>query len=642
MTDKQTYALVWAILFSTFFANAGEIFSTNSFWQFRRGTSEASTPAAAWRTPEFAATEFSLAPGPFWYGDPFPSGTELVGMQNSYTCIYLRQPFVVANLNEVLDLRLGAFVDDGFVAWINGIEVLRVNMPAGEPANGTLSTGAPSEPPPFFVYDLGAPAAYLRPGTNILAIQVFNTSRASTDLGFDAALSATFSETTPPRLVRFTPAAGVISNLTGITVEFSEPVTEVHADDLLVNGIPANQVTKVANAYTFTFVSPQPGPVSVTWSPGHGIVDLASPPNPFDGGAAEAVWEYELVDQTAPTVTNLYPPAGATLRNLSQIEVKFSEDVLGLKASDLSINGLPATNVSQIPGGAFTFRFPLQTNGLILFAWTLNHNITDTAIPPNRFAGGSWSYQIEAGPPLGELVISEMVAANTTTNGLVDEDRELEDWIEIHNRGERTVNLENWSLSDDPDVPGLWTFPARQLGPGEYLVVFASGKDRKPVFPGNLHTSFKLADTGEHLGLYPPESPRILSGGWSPFPEQRNGIAYGLDETGNSRYFVVQTPGRANGMSTVLDVCAPVHVNVNRGHFNAPFDLKVSCATPGASVRYTTDGSEPTASSPEFPGTLRVTATMLFRAAAVKPNYLPSLTETHSYLFIRPDGDSRD
>ena len=75
------------------------------------------------------------------------------------------------------------------------------------------------------------------------------------------------------------------------------------------------------------------------------------------------------------------------------------------------------------------------------------------------------------------LTVSLIVflASNVATNGLLDEDRDNSDWIEIYNRGSNAVNLAGWSLSDDPEVPGMWVFGSRILNPGQYVIVFASG-----------------------------------------------------------------------------------------------------------------------------------------------------------------------
>ena len=88
-----------------------------------------------------------------------------------------------------------------------------------------------------------------------------------------------------------------------------------------------------------------------------------------------------------------------------------------------------------------------------------------------------------------EIYITEVMAQNRGT--LADSDGDLSDWIEIANLGETSVDLAGWYLSDDPDVPDEWKIPSLTLAPGEYAVIFASGKNRTE---GELHTSFSLTD----------------------------------------------------------------------------------------------------------------------------------------------------
>ncbi len=625
-------------LFATVFVTCGgEVFPTNSVWRFRPGGSEASSPSSAWRLPGFNDAAFADSSAPFWYGDIRVGGTFLSNMQDRYSCIFLRMPFVLTNAQEIGVLRLSAFVDDGFVAWINGREVARTNVSATAPTYQTTAANA-TEPVPFVTYPLPTPSNYLTTGTNVLAVQVFNTSLGSSDLGFDASLTAILSETSPPTIEGISPAPGVVTALTSISVTFSEPVNGVHIDDFLMNGVSPTAMTVSNTTYTFTFAQPLFGTIFITWATSHGITDQALLPNAFNATGPGATWQYVLADLTPPALSDLFPPADSPVRVLSQIEVTFSEAVLGVDASDLLINGQPATAVSQQPGGPFIFRFPQpQSTGTVSVAWAAGHGITDAAAVPNPFAGGNWSYTLDTNLPFANLVITEILAANVSTNGLKDEDGDSQDWIEIRNFGTSPVNLANWSLSDDPDLPGLWTFPARTLGANQFLVVFASGKDRRSTNAASqLHTNFKLSNSGEHLGLYSPESPRALVSGFTPFPEQRNDISYGLDYTNGFRYFATPTPGAANGLSMVTGVCAAVHVNVPRGIFAIPFDLVPSSETPGAELRYTTDGSEPTALSTLFPAKLRISSTTLFRAAAFKAGLLPSRTTTHSYLFNVP------
>ncbi|MCC5839831.1 MAG: CotH kinase family protein, partial [Opitutales bacterium] len=73
--------------------------------------------------------------------------------------------------------------------------------------------------------------------------------------------------------------------------------------------------------------------------------------------------------------------------------------------------------------------------------------------------------------------INEVMASNGTT--IADEDGDFEDWIELYNYGTDPVDLSGWGLSDSYNNPFKWTFPGgTSIGAGEYLLVWASGKNR--------------------------------------------------------------------------------------------------------------------------------------------------------------------
>jgi len=83
--------------------------------------------------------------------------------------------------------------------------------------------------------------------------------------------------------------------------------------------------------------------------------------------------------------------------------------------------------------------------GTVNVNWIPGHGITDIAPAPNAFAGGAWTYELDPNAGTPDLVITEILAANVS--GLVDEDGEQEDWIEIQNQGAFPVDLAGWSLS---------------------------------------------------------------------------------------------------------------------------------------------------------------------------------------------------
>jgi hypothetical protein len=184
-TAKVLGALFLCSLLNIDSAQAYSLFPTNATWRYLKGFNEASSPdIGAWRTNGFADTSFTDGPAPFTYGEGYTYGTLLNDMINSYTCVFLRRTFLVTNKTTVAALRFGAKVDDGFVVWINGTEVQRVNMggSAGDPVTITTLAGGATEPVPFVIYELNTSTNYLLDGTNTIAVQVFNTTANSTDL----------------------------------------------------------------------------------------------------------------------------------------------------------------------------------------------------------------------------------------------------------------------------------------------------------------------------------------------------------------------------------------------------------------------------------------------------------------------------
>ncbi len=97
---------------------------------------------------------------------------------------------------------------------------------------------------------------------------------------------------------------------------------------------------------------------------------------------------------------------------------------------------------------------------------------------------------------MAQLVINE--GSNRNYSTLADENGDYPDWIEIYNAGSQSVSLYNYALSDDLDEPSKWTFPNVEIGPGGYLTVFCSDKDRKPVtgFINVVHTGTYNPQTG--------------------------------------------------------------------------------------------------------------------------------------------------
>ena len=436
-----------------------------------------------------------------------------------------------------------------------------------------------------------------------------------------------------PTVTGITPAPGTVSELSPITITFSEAVSGVDASDLIMNGGGASMVSGGGDEYTFSFASVPLGLVTVTWAPNHDITDTEFPANAFDSTAAGEIRHYTVVDQEAPVVVNRSPVAGGRLRGLSEISVTFSELITGLGAEDLTANGAPATSLTGEGAGPYLFTFGFINDGPVTLSWAADHAIADLA--SNPLIGEEWSYTLVADARIPNVVINELVASNRS--GLTDEDQDYSDWIELLNKDNFAVNLLGWSLSDDIDEPGKFVLPDRILQPGARLLVIASGKDRSSGGVTEIHTNFKLAASGEYLGLFPPELPREANDEIAPsYPVQRNDHSYGRENNGEIwRYFASPTPRVSNGhQSLIRGLLDPPHFSSPRGFYAHPFNLRLTSPDSQAVIRYTTDGSEPTVrNGTVYSAPIPVESSRIIRAAAFRANYLPSEIITHSYFY---------
>ncbi len=520
-----------------FCAAGAQFFSTtNGVWKLRPGTNEASAPVTAWRQLAFDASSWSNAPAPIYYSTattepPFYTGgtfngTRITGMQNSYSTVFLRREFQVSNPTVVPQLDLNAACDDGFIAWVNGVEIVRYNVPSGERAYNTFAGNSISEPAPFNNFTYANPTM-LVPGTNVIAVQVFNSTLDSSDLGFIASLSAP-------------------------------------------------------------------------------------------------------VDVTPPTVISVQPPAGAVIGELTEAEVTFSEAVTGLDAADLRINGQAATNVTSA-GFAHIFRFPQPAVGAVSVTWATNHGIRDGS--SNAFGGAGWSYTLDTNVPVPNVFISEFMAANNSV--IADEDGAFSDWIELLNPRPTTVNLDGWFLTDQPGLLSKWRFPATNLPPGGRLLVWASGKNR--AIPGApLHANFSLNASGEYLALVKPDTVTVVSAFSPTFPAQIANTSYGYpSDTNAPAYLISPTPALANSLVLGAGKVGDTKFFPTRGFFTSPFGLAITSSTAGVVIRYTTNGSLPSATNGAiYSGPILIARTTVVRAAAFKNGFIPSNADTHSYFFL--------
>lgn len=191
--------------------------------------------------------------------------------------------------------------------------------------------------------------------------------------------------------------------------------------------------------------------------------------------------------------------------------------------------------------------------------------------------------------PAQNIVINEILTSNG--NSITDEDGSHEDWIELYNTGANPVNLLGYGLTDDSLLLFKWTFPNITLNPGQYLLVWASDKNR--VIAGSpLHTNFKISATGENILLTNTSAVTIAS---LPPVNIPTDVSYGTSPNGSSTYafFGVPTPNAANTSTSYTEVLSPPVFSNNSAFTTAGFNLTITSPDAGTTILYTADGSEP-------------------------------------------------
>ena len=136
-----------------------------------------------------------------------------------------------------------------------------------------------------------------------------------------------------------------------------------------------------------------------------------------------------------------------------------------------------------------------------------------------------------------ELYITEVMPKNRGT--LPDSDGEFSDWIELGNLGDTPIALGGWYLSDKEEFIRDWAMPDVELAPGEYIVVFASGKN---TVGEEIHTSFSLSE-GETVYLTTPAGDILRTVTLDQVP---SGQSLSMGSDGQFYATAASTPGYAN------------------------------------------------------------------------------------------------
>ena len=260
-------------------------------------------------------------------------------------------------------------------------------------------------------------------------------------------------------------------------------------------------------------------------------------------------------------------------------------------------------------------------------AWSLtetgwSRSMSPTPGQPNTPLGADAAGESIRGRNSYGVYINEICASSAKTD----------DWIEIYNSTDQTVDLSGFGLSDNAGRPRKWQFPSgTTLKAGGYLGVYANGTNKSTA--KKLCTGYRLsADGGYSVTLSDPNG-QIFDRVFLPtqYQEMSYGRVKGKTEV---RYFNSMTPGKPNKGSGFLGR-APLPVYSEKGGLYKKGDvLSVELKVPGnCRVYYTLDNTDPTESSTPYTGPITVDKTTILRTRVYGDGYMESFMDTQSYLY---------
>jgi hypothetical protein len=285
---------------------------SNSVWKFLDNGSDQGT---AWRATAFDDSAWTNGPAQLGYGDGDEATVASFGpdLNNKYITTYFRHAFVLTNAASYETLNINVQRDDGAVVYLNGVEAGRYNMTAGPVLFNTLAPNDNADGNGFFPGT--APGSLLVEGTNVLAVEIHQTSLNSSDISFDLEMFAV------PRIIRNQSPTVALTNPTN-NAGFLAPASltlEANADDtdgsvskveFFVDGLKLGEDT--ASPYSFVWNNPPLGEHVLT---AVATDDQAAPAQSASVGVAI----YDSAGTPLAAITS--PPNGAVMEGPTNLTI---------------------------------------------------------------------------------------------------------------------------------------------------------------------------------------------------------------------------------------------------------------------------------------------------------------------------------
>lgn len=232
-------------------------------------------------------------------------------------------------------------------------------------------------------------------------------------------------------------------------------------------------------------------------------------------------------------------------------------------------------------------------------------------------------------PAKAQLVINELMQSNIDC--IIDDLNEFPDsWVELYNTSDTPVDLGDYKIGLSENAGKAYQLPSRTVGAHSFVVVYCDKADK------DLHTDFRL-DSGKGACVYLIRDGVTVDKIEGLKKQPAPNVAYGRqnEASDNFGYQITPTPGKANCGTLTKDIL-PEPIFSRKGcvqseAFTLTLSLPEGC--PEATIRYTLDGSEPTAGSQQYTKPIQIRSTSTVRAKIMAYGYLSPRSTTHSYIF---------
>ncbi len=228
---------------------------------------------------------------------------------------------------------------------------------------------------------------------------------------------------------------------------------------------------------------------------------------------------------------------------------------------------------------------------------------------------------------VSQVIINEYSCSNV--NGITDAYGQREDWIELYNMGATPVDLTGYFLSDKASNLTKWPIPSGSIGANGFKMVFCSS--RNTVNGTQYHPNFNLSQTGgDWIILSNPFGNVVDSIKIIHMTKQDHSVGRSTNGAVDWKLFTTPTPNANNTGAVNFYTPTPV-MSLAPGFYTGAQSVTLTCSDPTATIRYTTNGTNPTTASTLYTGPIAINTTTVLRAVAFSTN-LSSFIATNTYF----------